>query len=222
MRGRNLLRHRALDGPERYLDACTLFRRDDLSRLLQPDAAAQIAHFSPWRQKSGELASGKSHWLSRLQQLDIDHYLPLDILTKVDRMSMAHSIETRVPLLDHKLVEFAATIPPELNLAGGTTKGILKRAMRGVLPAEIIDRPKRGFAVPLNYWFRGRLGAYARDLLLGDGARRRGVFDLHSVEKLLARHDKGENLDLQLWTLISFELWSRAFLDRNAHVRAAA
>jgi asparagine synthase (glutamine-hydrolysing) len=107
------------------------------------------------------MESGDGNWLSALQRLDMKNYLPLDILTKVDRMSMAHSIETRVPLLDHKLVEFAATIPPELNLHNGTTKYVLKQAMRGILPEEIIDRPKQGFAIPLGYWFRGKLGARA-------------------------------------------------------------
>jgi asparagine synthase (glutamine-hydrolysing) len=137
-------------------------------------------------------------------------------------MSMAHSLETRVPLLDHKLVEFAATIPPEMNLRGNTTKAILKQAMRGILPDAIIDRPKRGFAVPLGYWFRGRLGAYARDVLLGDRARQRGYFKPRSIENLVDRHERGENLDLQLWTLISFELWSRRFLDRSAQKQGCA
>ena len=159
-------------------------------------------------------------WLSALQRLDMKNYLPLDILTKVDRMSMAHSIETRVPLLDHKLVEFAATIPPELNLHNGTTKYVLKQAMRGILPEEIIDRPKQGFAIPLGYWFRGKLGAYVRDLLLGESARRRGFFNGSYIEELVAQHERGRNLDLQLWTLISFELWARVFLDRRARGRA--
>ena len=88
------------------------------------------------------------HWLSSLQYMDIKNYLPNDILTKVDRMSMAHSIEARVPLLDHKLVEFAATIPPEMKLKGKTTKYIFKKAMEGILPNEILYRPKRGFADP--------------------------------------------------------------------------
>jgi len=88
--------------------------------------------------------------------------------------------------------------------------------MRGILPGSIIDRPKRGFAVPLGYWFRGKLGSYVRDLLLGDSSRRRGFFNGRYIENLVARHERGENLDLQLWTLISFELWSRAFLDRGA------
>jgi len=135
-------------------------------------------------------------------------------------MSMAHSIETRVPLLDHKLVEFAATIPPEMNLRGGTTKYVLKQAMRGILPNGIIDRPKHGFAIPLGYWFRGKLGAYVRDLLLGESARRRGFFNASYIENLVAQHERGRNLDLQLWTLISFELWARVFLDRRAKGQA--
>ena len=157
-----------LAGAERYLDACSLFRRDDMKKLFQPEVFELLGTEEPWRPKAACMESGNGNWLSALQRLDVKNYLPLDILTKVDRMSMAHSIETRVPLLDHKLVEFAATIPPEMNLRGGTTKYVLKQAMRGILPDGIIDRPKHGFALPLSYWFRGKLGAYVRDLLLGD------------------------------------------------------
>ncbi len=223
LRGRNFLHHHSLTGSERYLDAITLFRSQDIRNLLSPDVAPLVAAHQPWVSKAEYMESSSSNWLSRLQALDIDNYLPMDILTKVDRMSMAHSIETRVPLLDHKLVEFAATIPPEMNLKGGVTKYILKQAMRGILPDAIIDRPKRGFAVPLQYWFRGKLGPYVRDLLLGESGRRRGLFNLNYVESMVDRHDKGQNLDLQLWALISFEVWARTFLDGSSpRVRRAA
>ena len=215
MRGRNFLLHRSLAGSERYLDACTLFRRDDIASLLAPEFAAQVCSHAPWQAKAAYLDS-RGDWLSGLQDLDIHNYLPLDILAKVDRMSMAHSLEVRVPLLDHKVVEFAATIPTELNLKNGTTKYVLKQAMRGVLPDQIIDRKKRGFAVPLGHWFRGKLGPYVRDLLLSDAARARGFFRPSAIRNLILRHERGENLDLQLWTLISFELWAKAFLDRGA------
>ena len=220
MRGRNRLRHYSLTGARRYLDAVTLFRRDDLERLLQPDAFAMIAGDEPWRSGASRLEDGDGHWLSKLQAFDIESYLPLDILTKVDRMSMAHSIETRVPLLDHKLVEFAATVPPSLNLRNGTTKYLLKQAMRGTLPDGIIDRRKQGFAVPLGYWFRGRTGDLVRELLLGESSRRRGIFNPQYVERLIERHERGADLDLQIWTLMSFELWARLFLDRGARSRA--
>ena len=222
MRGRNFLRHRSLAGSERYLDAVTLFHRDDLKSLFRPEFFEALALHDPWQAKAAYLEAHDRNWLSNLQALDVKNYLPLDILTKVDRMSMAHSIETRVPLLDHKLVEFAATIPPELSLFGDTTKYIFKRAMRNILPDGIIDRRKHGFAIPLNYWFRGKLGGYFRDLLLGEQTRRRGIFNTGYLEKLLRRHERGRNLDLQLWTLISFELWSRAFLPHEAAGRAAA
>ena len=222
MRGRNFLRHFSLAGAERYLDACSIFRKDELRRLFSPDAFELIAAYDPGRTAAEWMDSNSGNWLSKLQSLDVRTYLPLDILTKVDRMSMAHSIETRVPLLDHKLMEFAATIPPEMNLRGGTTKYILKQAMRGVLPDGIIDRPKHGFAVPLNYWFRGKLGSYMRDLLLGENARRRGLFNASYIENLVTRHERGQNLDLQIWTLISFELWARVFLDRGTRGKARA
>ena len=216
MRGRNFLRHMSLSGAERYLDAGTLFHRDEMKKLFQPNVFESLAPYEPWRSKAACMASGTRHWLSALQHLDVKNYLPLDILTKVDRMSMAHSIETRVPLLDHKLVEFAATIPPEMNLRDGTTKYVLKQAMRGILPDTIIDRPKHGFAIPLGYWFRGKLCSYARDLLLGERVRSRGIFNGAYIEDMVARHERGRNLYLQLWTLISFELWARVFMDREA------
>jgi asparagine synthase (glutamine-hydrolysing) len=218
-RGRNYLRNSALAAPERYLDNSTLFRKDQQARLFQPEVYALMGEYDPWGEALEHLRnSADENWLSALQSLDLHTYLPLDILVKVDRMSMANSIEARAPLLDHKLVEFAATIPPGFKLRGRTTKYILKRALRGVLPDEIIDRPKHGFAVPLGAWFRGRLAGFARDLLLSDTCRGRGVFSAAYLEQLLTRHDRGRELDLHLWTLISFELWCRTFLDRRSAV----
>ena len=150
-----------------------------------------------------------------IQYRDLHHYLPLDILTKVDRMTMAHSLEARPPLLDHKLVEFAATIPARFRLNGGTTKYLFKQAMRGMLPDAIIDRQKHGFAVPLARWFRGELAGFARDVLLSDTCRQRGIFDTRFVERLLQLNARGRDLDLQLWTVLSFEMWCRRFLDAS-------
>src|SRR4029079_16340609 len=120
--------------------------------LFPPDIFALVATGGPGHDATSR-AGRNGHWLSSAQDMDLDGYLPLDILTKVDRMSMAHSLEARVPLLDHELVEFAATIPPELQLRHGTKKYLFKRALRGILPDAIIDRPKQGFAVPLGRWF---------------------------------------------------------------------
>ena len=135
-------------------------------------------------------------------------------------MSMACSIETRVPLLDHVLVEFVATIPGDQHLGDASGKAVLKRAMRGTLPDEIIDRPKRGFGVPLAHWFRGDLGGFVRDVLLGETSKTRGVFQPAYIDKLIRMNEAGRNLDMQLWTLVSFEMWCRMFLDGSTRRRA--
>jgi len=213
--GREFLRHMALVGMERYLDAGTLFRDDQKRRLFHAERWPAVGEYDPRAPARQALASGDDHWLSALQRLDFENYLPLDILTKVDRMSMAHSIEARVPLLDHVLVELAAKVPPDLRLRGERTKHLFKRALEGWLPQTILERPKRGFAIPLGTWFRGRLADFVRELLLSPRARAREVFEPAYVERLLQLHEAGRPLDLQLWTLLSFELWCRAFLDRT-------
>jgi asparagine synthase (glutamine-hydrolysing) len=213
-RGRRFLRHLALEGQERYLDASTIFRMDEMGGLFRPDVYEQVSKHDVWA--LGGLPRDGSDWLAAVQYRDLNNYLPLDILTKVDRMTMAHSIEARPPLLDHRLVEFAATVPADLRLSGGTTKYLFKRAMRGILPDDIIDRPKQGFAVPLASWFRGELAGFARELLLSETCRQRGIFDLGYVERLLRANDGGRDLGLHLWTILSFELWCRRFLDRAA------
>jgi len=211
-RGKNFLTHFGKSGPERYLDASTLFRLSQFPSLFTPEVLQNVLpgansfDVSKFQEKTG-------NWLSALQYADLKNYLPKDILTKVDRMSMAHSIETRVPLLDHKLVEFAAKIPPEMQIRDMRTKHIFKTAMKGILSENIINRPKHGFAVPLGSWFRGRLDEFARDILLSSRSRQRGVFNTPYVETLLSKHSAGRELELHLWTLISFELWCRTFLD---------
>ena len=136
MRGRRFLQHLALDGPHRYLDASTMFRAEDLRRLVKSDAYAHLAQHDPFAQSHETLRNG-GHWLSAIQYRDLHTYLPLDILTKVDRMTMAHSLEARPPLLDHRIVEFAATIPAHYRLRGGTTKYLFKQALRGLLPDDL-------------------------------------------------------------------------------------
>jgi asparagine synthase (glutamine-hydrolysing) len=216
MKGRRFLKHLALSGGDRYLDAQSLFHSDEMPRLFQRGAFEQIAGepatTGPYDRLSG---AGNGDWLADIQYRDLHHYLPLDILTKVDRMTMAHSLEARPPLLDHKLAEFAATIPARLRIKGTTTKYLFKQAMRGVLPDAIIDRQKHGFAVPIAHWFRGELAGFARDVLLSDTCRQRGILDTRFVERLLHLNAQGRDLDLQLWTALSFEMWCRRFLDSS-------
>jgi len=219
-KGRNFLRHIALDGHDRYLDANVLFRMEEKAKLFHPDVWRRMAVHDPSLRAREFLTKHEGCWLSSLQYLDLKQYLPNDILTKVDRMSMAHSIEAREPLLDHKLVEFAATIPAELRLRGRTGKYIFKKAMEGVLPDAILRRRKRGFAIPLSRWFRGDLNGFVRDILLSKSSRENGIFNPAYVERLLNLHQNGRNMDLQIWTMITFELWRRRFIDAAPRKRA--
>jgi len=212
-KGKRFLEHLALEGSSRYLDASTLFRGQQLRKLFQDDAYEQLSAHNPWADALGCLDRSDLDGLSALQYCALNTYLPLDILTKVDRMAMAHSLEARPPLLDHKLVEFAARIPARFRIHNGSTKYLFKQAMRGLLPDDIIDRPKHGFAVPLASWFRGELAGFARELLCSDRSRQRGLFKIDYIERLIQLHEGGRNIDLQLWTLVSLELWCRRVLD---------
>jgi asparagine synthase (glutamine-hydrolysing) len=219
--GRRFLQHLALEGPRRYLDASTMFRSAELGKLFQGDAYRRLAQHDPLAQSLRALQHGGEDWLASVQYRDLHTYLPLDILTKVDRATMAHSLEARPPLLDHRLVEFAATVPARFRLHNGTTKYLFKQAMRGILPDAIIDRQKHGFAVPLAHWFRGDLAGFTRDLLFSTRCRERGFFDTRYIERLLQLNDRGRNLDLQLWTVMSFELWCQRFLDPTPRTQPA-
>jgi asparagine synthase (glutamine-hydrolysing) len=142
--------------------------------------------------------------LSRLQDLDMKSYLPGDILTKVDRMSMANSLEARVPLLDHRLVEFACGLPVDLRVRDGSGKYLLKRALRGRIPDELLTRPKQGFGVPLEAWFSGSIRGFFRDQL-GDGTRLEGLGiarnEVGRLQGLFERTGRRDYCD-RLWALV--------------------
>lgn len=209
--GKNYLFNISLSRMDRYVDSVSHFaplrQRALLSEgLTATGLAGNPDPFAPHISRSRLL-----DFPTRLQYLDLETYLPGVILTKVDRMSMAHSLEARVPLLDHVLVEFAARIPSHYMLRGDTTKYILKRALEGVLPPEILNREKQGFAVPLRHWFRGELDGYLRDVLLGADSLGHGYFNRQYVEDLVdlfARTGKPECLT-RLWALLVFEIWYR-------------
>lgn len=151
-----------------------------------------------------------------MADVDVRLYLPDDLLVKMDIASMAHSLELRSPLLDHKVVEFAATLPASLKFRRLSQKYLLKRLMRGVLPAPVIRRRKAGFGVPIDHWFRHELLDMAGDLLLDRTARARGYFRPDAVRRLLDDHAGGRaDHHLQLWSLLVLELWHRMFVDRE-------
>jgi asparagine synthase (glutamine-hydrolysing) len=158
--------------------------------------------------------SDAEDWTDATLDTDINLYLPGDLLVKMDRASMAHSLEARSPFLDHVLMEFVASLPPTLKLVGSEKKRILKKALRGMLPDAILDRPKRGFEPPLANWFRADLQGVIHDILLSPCALQRGYFRPESVAAVWEEHCSGrEDRSLHLWELLMLELWHRTFID---------
>lgn len=157
--------------------------------------------------------------VEQMQNLDTRLYLAEDILTKVDRATMAVSLEARAPFLDPRVAEFAASLPPDYKLRGGQTKYILKRAVGPLLPSFVTKRPKKGFGVPVAEWLKGRLRPLARDLLAPERLRRHGLFNPEYVQRLQDEHERGAaNHRKQLWTLLMFELWHESFIATRQRV----
>jgi asparagine synthase (glutamine-hydrolysing) len=161
--------------------------------------------------------------ISRIQYADLKTYLPGDILTKVDRASMAHSLEVRVPILDHPFVEWAATVPAKLKLKGGTGKYVFKKALEPLLPNDVLYRDKMGFAVPLAGWFRGPLRDKLRDSLTGRSLDETGMFDRRYITTLLDEHQSGvRDHATVLWSLLMFESFLRQVHEGRAVETAPA
>ena len=148
--------------------------------------------------------------LSRILYVDFRTYLCDDILTKVDRMSMANSLEVRAPLLDQKLVEFVASLGPAWKLRGGVTKVLLRAVLDGAVPRQAFDRPKHGFESPIGAWFRGPLASFLQDLLGSRTALERGYFEPAAIQRMIDAHRKGlARYDHELWMLLMLEFWHR-------------
>jgi asparagine synthase (glutamine-hydrolysing) len=159
-----------------------------------------------------------THPLNRMLYVDTKLWLPDDLLARGDKTTMAASLEARVPLLDHKLVEFAASLPPQLKVKGLTRKYLLKKVSQALLPREIISRKKKGFPMPMSLWFRKEARSFLRDALSYSALQRRGLFNPDFVEKLLHEHETGfADHGSILWGLLSVELWQRVFLDYRQH-----
>lgn len=216
--GRRLRRFMAALGEEpehRYLRWIGIF--DDASRqsLLSDEFLAQLGVHDPNRPLFDAFADCRQRdFVTRTMCADVLTYLPGDILTKVDIASMAASLECRSPFLDHPVAELAARLPIEWKRAGGEGKVILKDAFADLIPPDIRQRPKMGFGVPINHWFRHELNGLLRDALLGDRARQRGYFRMSEVERLVTEHSTGKvDHRYRLWSLLILELWHQTFVD---------
>ena len=212
--GKRFLHDARLSRIDRYLAGITHASDAALVGLLSADGAQALARGDDTF--GAHVARGRLlPFPARLQHLDVATYLPGDILTKVDRMSMAHSIEARVPLLDHTLVEFAAGLPSALAFSNGAGKHLFKRALAGVVPDAILNRPKKGFSVPLAFWFRDGLADFIGDHLLGGGTVAAGWVDGRAVARVFERfRATGRQSDLaQLWSVLMLEIWHRGLRE---------
>ena len=184
--------------------------------LYSSDFVSQISKENSLLPIRGYLADGpRQNVLSRMQYVDIKSWLPDDLLIKADRMTMANSVELRVPFLDHQLLEFAATLPTNLRVSGLTTKYILKKALKGRVPKQILERKKAGFPVPYESWFDGDLKGWLHDLLLQQSTLERGYFRKAGLQELLNGNGVYEDRGKDLFSLAILELWHRAFLDKG-------
>jgi asparagine synthase (glutamine-hydrolysing) len=201
-----------------FFDNFAVFPKAMQKKLFGRSTRERFEESDPyWRQNEWLERTDAEDTLDKLLYSDTKTYLH-ELLMKQDQMSMAASIESRVPFLDHKLAEFTARMPPEMKLRGGTTKWILREAMKGVLSAEILDRPKMGFTVPVGNWFRNEFRHIVEEYVLNPRVAERGIFDTAFLNQLVTEHDRGGNHDERLWSLVNFEIWQRTFLDGETNV----
>jgi asparagine synthase (glutamine-hydrolysing) len=210
------------DDSTRYSRLLRVFSDEMLRDILDGplgDAAAEYNGTAVYRRHMTD--AHEAEHMNRLMYVDLKTWLADTYLEKVDKTSMAVSLEARVPLLDHRLVELSLQIPQRLKIASGVTKRIFKDAVADLLPKETLDKRKHGFAVPTDPWFRGELQQFAYDVLLDPRTRQRGFFRTDAVERLWREHQTGREVrDGHLWLLLNFELWARQFLDSRDAVAA--
>jgi asparagine synthase (glutamine-hydrolysing) len=207
---------------ERYRGVCRGFSADSRRALIGPERAnrseEQLAEIFGGLLKTAKGASP----LNRMLYADAKVWLPDDLLLKADKMTMASGVELRVPFLDHKLVEFAATLPDRSKL-NGHGKAVLREAMQGVLPPAILERPKKGFTIPLAPWLRSPLRQFTRDHLLGTDSPLNSYLDPSGVRRIVQEHEQAtSDRSQEIWSLLVFHFWHSQFIDNGARRRRAA
>jgi asparagine synthase (glutamine-hydrolysing) len=197
-----------------YFDNFAVFGRSRQHEVLAPAMRERLDGIDPYAAHHAALGRTTARsLLNRLLYADSKTYLH-ELLMKQDQMSMAASIESRVPFLDHPLVEFAAALPLQMKLRGVTTKYILRQAMQSLLPPEILSRKKMGFPVPVGAWFAGPFRHVVDEFVLSPRAAARGLFDMNAISLMADGHMRGvQRHDQRLWTLVNLEIWQRIFLD---------
>ena len=217
LKGVRSMRHLALHPADAYArkHAYGLFDGDRSAGLYSRDFALSVRDADPFESfRRAHAACESPDPLDRALYVDVNTYLVDDIMTKVDKMSMAVGLEAREPLLDHQLLEFAATVPTSLKLKNGRSKHLLRRLLERHVPASIVNRPKQGFAVPVAEWLRGPLAGMVDDLLQDGRLHDRGIFEPSAVARLWSEHRaRRQDHGHRLWSLLMLELWFRQFID---------
>ncbi|HVO88379.1 MAG TPA: XrtA/PEP-CTERM system amidotransferase [Casimicrobiaceae bacterium] len=204
----------ARDSVEAYFHTVSILRDPMRRELFSRGFRARLNGYHAYETFRAHADRGPTDPLAQVQYLDLKTYLPCDINTKVDRASMAHSLEVREPLMDHQLVEWLATLPSSYKLRGGEGKYLLKQTMRAYLPDEILYRPKQGFAVPLARWFRGPLRRRITETVLGARLADTGIFNSRYLRHLVDAHGAGKrDYSAPLWTLMMFDAFLRNALE---------
>jgi asparagine synthase (glutamine-hydrolysing) len=205
----------ALPPEDAYRSKLTMAGLPTVKPLLTAELRERLDQEDPFRTVDAALARAPTtRSLERILYAGLNVSLPGDMLVKVDRMSMANSLEVRVPLLDHVVAEFVTQLPVALRFPRWRLKALLKDTMASSLPREVLQQRKHGFTIPLASWFRGDLNSFAREILLGADARGRGFLDTRAIEAFLREHTRGSrNLGSAIWSLLMFELWCREVLD---------
>lgn len=201
----------ARDTADAYLHSVSVMADNTRNELFSPELKSRLQGYNArevFRAHSNN--SPTDHPLSLIQYLDMKTYLPGDILTKVDRASMAHALEVRVPLLDHELVEWMSSISPDLKLKGREGKYIFKKALEPHLPQDILYREKMGFGVPIKDWFRGPLKQRVQEALLEKGLPDTGFFNRKYLQQMVKQHQSGQrDYTAPIWSLLMFESFLR-------------
>ena len=206
----------ALSHWPRYLGWISIFNEARRAELYSDDFVAQLPDQDPIRFLLDAAAECRQRDpVTATSLVDLTTYLPCDLMTKVDIASMAHSLECRQPMLDHRVVELAARMPVSRKYRRGVGKRVLLEAFDDLIPREIVRRPKMGFGVPLDHWFRGPLASFTREVFSDPRTRQRGLFDPTAVDHLVEEHIAGRfDHAYRLWALLVLELWQREWLDR--------
>ncbi len=207
--------HASLPASERYLSWFSLFNEIEKRDIYTDDFAEKTTGYKTIDifTKYMGMISGRDP-VKRCQYNDINTMLLDDLLLKVDKLSMAHSLEVRVPFLDHELLDFSFNLGHSIKIKGKRSKYLLKKWLADFLPTEIVNRGKKGFEVPIGSWFRGELWSYANDLLMSSKAKGRGFFRPEAVQGYLHQHKSGRRVfSNQIFALIVLELWMNEFVD---------